>query len=140
MFDQSYMERLKIWHDFRNQLETSKNPMEETIEFWNKAPLYAIATDPYDKESWPDPWTMIANNEYCNFLKILAIFYTLQLTDRFSQSRFEIHIVLDEQESSLKYLLFVDNQAIGYYYDKSIDTKELPKLECQIRYDELPTY
>ena len=134
MFDQSYMERLKIWHDFRNQLETSENPMEETIEFWNKAPLYAIATDPYDKESWPDPWTMIANNEYCNFLKILAIFYTLQLTDRFSQSRFEIHIVLDEKESNIIYLLFVDNQAIGYYNNGVIDKKEITHLKCQMHH------
>lgn len=140
MFDQSYVERLRVWKNFRETLETSKTPLDDVIDFWNKAPLYAIATDPYDADSWPDPWTMIANNEYCNFVKILAIFYTLQLTDRFSQSRFEIHIVLDKKESEIKYLLFVDNHAIGYYYDKSIDTKELPTLECQMRYDELPTY
>jgi len=140
MFDKTYVERLRVWRDFRNYLETSKHPIQDTIDFWNDAPLYAIATDPYDEDSWPDPWTMILNNEYCNFVKILGIFYTLQLTDRFTNSRFEIHIVLDKKESDMKYLLFVDNQAIGYYYDRSIDTKELPSLECQIRYNSLPTY
>ena len=140
MFDKDYFTRVKLWRNFRIELETSENPLLDVIYFWNNVPISTIAADPYDKETWPDPWELLKENTYCEFTKILAIYYTLQLTDRFSQSSFEIHIVLDQKESTLKYLLFVDNQAIGYYYDRSIDSEKLPNLECQMRYDALPTY
>ena len=108
--------------------------------FWNTVPTSTIAADPYDNNTWPNPWELLKENTYCEFTKILAIYYTLQLTARFSQSAFEIHIVLDKKESAIKYLLFVDNQIIGYYNDRSIDANDLPTLECQMRYDVLPTY
>ena len=140
MFDKTYVDRLKMWRDFRLTLEESNSPFEDTIEFWNNAPLSSIAADPYDKTTWPTPWEMIEENRYCDFTKILAIYYTLQLTDRFSSSRFEIHITLDEKESVIRYLLFVDNLTIGYYYNKSIDATDLPMLKCQMQHDTLPTY
>lgn len=140
MFDKSYVERIKAWRSFRLTLEETISPFEDTIEFWNNAPLSSIAADPYDKTTWPTPWEMIEENRYCDFTKILAIYYTLQLTDRFSSSRFEIHITLDEKESVIRYLLFVDNLTIGYYYNKSIDATDLPMLKCQMQYDTLPTY
>jgi len=140
MFDKTYVDRLRLWKDLRSTLEQSKDPFGDTIEFWNNAPLSSIAADPYDKDTWTTPWEMIEENRYCDFTKILAIYYTLQLTDRFSNSRFEIHITLDEKESVLRYLLFVDNLTIGYYYNKSIDAEDLPSLKCQMQHNTLPTY
>lgn len=140
MVEKDYVSRIKLWRNFRLQLEQSDNPFHDTIMFWNTVPTSTIAADPYDNNTWPNPWELLKENTYCEFTKILAIYYTLQLTERFSQSAFEIHIVLDKKESAIKYLLFVDNQIIGYYNDKSIDANDLPTLECQMRYDVLPTY
>ena len=140
MFEKDYFTRVKLWREFRSTLETCEDPIKDVLQFWNTAPIGLISADPYDTDTWPDPWELLKENTYCEFTKILAIYYTLQLTDRFSHSDFEIHIVLDKKESAMKYLLFVDNQTLGYYYDRSIDTKELPTLECQMRYDVLPTY
>lgn len=139
MFDKSFYERLIIWRDLRNAVETSEDPFGLVKDFWHKAPLVNIATDPYDSSAWPDPWEMIQQNEYCEFMKILAIFYTLQLTDRFSLSSFEIHIVLDKEESVLRYLLLVDSQTIGYYnVDKAVAEKS--NIICQKQHSILPTY
>jgi len=140
MFEKDYFTRVKLWREFRSTLETCEDPIDKVLKFWNKASISLITADPYDTDTWPDPWELLKENTYCEFTKILAIYYTLQLTDRFSQSDFEIHIVLDKKESAIKYLLFVDNQTLGYYYDRSIDTDDLPTLECQMRYDVLPTY
>ena len=120
MFDREYYTRLKIWRDFRNSIEKSETPFQDVLEFW--------------RTTWPDPWELIANNDYCEFLQILGICYTLQLTERFSNSAFEIHIVLDEKESNIIYLLFVDNQAIGYYNNGVIDRKEIKHLKCQMHH------
>ena len=140
MFEKSFEDRFREWYNFRLSLETSETPFEDVINCWNTAPIYSIATDPYNRDTWPTPWQMLKENRYCEFTKILAIYYTLQLTDRFSASRYEIHIVLDKKESAMRHLLFVDNQAIGYYYDKSIDKTDLPSLQCQMQYTTLPTY
>lgn len=127
MFNLPFEKRMQFWRDFRQSLETSENSIQETITFWNTAPLTNIAADPYDREKWPDPWEMIFENSYCSFVKILAILYTLQLTDRFSRSNFEIHITQDKENCETKYLLFVDGWCIGYDYSKPISISELPR-------------
>ena len=134
MVDKNLFDRIKLWREFREQLETAENPLLDVIYFWNSVPISNIAADPYDTKTWPDPWELLKENTYCDFTKILAIYYTLQLTDRFSHSRFEIHIVLDEKESNIIYLLFVDNQAIGYYNNGVIDRKEITHLKCQMHH------
>jgi hypothetical protein len=135
MFDKPFYERLKIWRDLRLSLETSEHPIKTVLEFWNRAPIQRIAADPYDRNTWPEPWEMIYENQYCEFSKILAIFYTLQLTDRFSTSRFEIHICTDREKSEVKYLLYIDNEVIGYYHDDVIFAKMLPtSLKIEANY------
>jgi len=140
MFNLHFLERVRVWRDFRSELETSVDPLNDCISFWNRAPIGRISADPYDRETWPDPWELLKENTYCEFTKILAIYYTLQLTERFSESAYEIHIVLDAKESAMHYLLLVDNQAIGYYYDSCIDANELPVLQSQLQYSDLPSY
>ena len=126
MFDKSYENRLLLWRDFRSSLEESLDPIQDTINFYRKAPYVKIQADPYTPSTWPDPWELLEENIYCPFVKILAICYTLQLTDVFSGANFEIHITYDTKRSETLYLLYVDNQVIGYHDDKTITTKELP--------------
>ena len=140
MVEKDYLGRIKLWRTLRTKIEDSQTPIKDVLNFWNTVPVSGIAVDPYDINRWPNPWELLKENNYCEFSKMLAIYYTLQLTARFPHSRFEIHIVLDQKESAIKYLLFVDNHALGYYNDRSITTAELPKMESQMRHVKLPTY
>jgi hypothetical protein len=126
MFDKKYEERLAAWVDFRNQLETSDTPFEDIFNFYNRAPLVKIQVDPYDQSSWLDPWRLLYENKYCDFSILLGIFYTLALTTRFSDSKFEIHICTNKHKSEIKYLLFVDNNVIGYDPNKILLKNDLP--------------
>lgn len=126
MFERKYEDRLAFWREFRESLEDAEDPLRDTIEFFNRAPKSALAADPYTQSTWPDPWELIEENNYCPFVKILAICYTLQLTDRFSQSVFEIHITQDRQRSSTDYLLYVDDKVIGYTGDSYVHRSEIP--------------
>lgn len=134
MFNKTYYERLKCWKDFRENLETSQTPFDDVLEFWRLAPLSNMQADPFDNTTWPNPWEMIEENIYCEFVKILAICYTLQLTERFSQSHFEIHIAIDKTEEQIVYLLFVDNQPLGYYNEGDFDSSKLFNLDCQMQH------
>ena len=126
MFDKQYEDRLASWANFRSTLEDSKDPIKDAIDFFNKAPLVNIQTDPYTPSSWPDPWELIKENTYCPFVKILAICYTLQLTDVLSKVNYEIHITHDNKKSSTYYLLYVGDRVIGFKEGTHVQSNQLP--------------
>ena len=126
MFSKNYEQRLAAWRSFRSTLEDHQDPIQAVIDFYNQAPIVKYQCDPYDRNTWPSPWEIIQENTYCGFVKILAICYTLQLTDVFSKSPFEIHIKYSQAESKIYYLLFVDDRTIGYLEDTHVHKNELP--------------
>ena len=126
MFDKKFEERLALWREFRSSLEESADPVQDTIDFYNRAPKCSIAADPYTPSTWPDPWELLEENNYCSFVKILAICYTLQLTDVLSQASYEIHITRDNENSETYYLLFVNDIVIGFNGDTHVHRSKLP--------------
>jgi len=93
---------------------------------YDRSPWVTLNADPWTTETWPSPWELIDENQYCEFSRLLGICYTLQLTDKFSQSTFEIHIAIDNERSSTYYLLYVDDLVIGYDEDTYIHKSKLP--------------
>ena len=126
MFEKNYVDRLNIWSTFRTALETSASPIQDTIEFYNQARLVSISCDPYANDLWPGPWNLVNENTYCEFSVILGICYTLQLTDRFLDCSFKIHICTDREQSKIKYLLYIDDTVIGYHPDHAVDIQQIP--------------
>lgn len=134
MFHKKYEDRLQLWSDFRESLETSDAPLQDVIDFYNQAPTVSIATDPYNRDTWPDPWQLIEENQYCEFCRVLGMCYSLQLTDRFSESVFEIHIGIHKEVAKTHYLLYVNDTVIGYEYDRIVDKNDLPQMHIQNKY------
>lgn len=127
MYNSKYENRLVEWRQLRDSIEESEDPLRLCLEFWNNIPEERLAADPYDQSTWPTPWEMIEENNFCSFVKILAICYTLQLTERFSHESFEINIVQDRNKQDVSYLLFFDTTCIGYEPMKAIPIENLPK-------------
>ena len=126
MFHKNYEERLQLWKQFRKGLEKVEDPIQEAIDFYNQAPYCLIAADPFTPSSWPTAWELLEENNYCAFVKILAICYTLQLTDVLSQASYEIHITRDNENSETYYLLFVNDIVIGFNGDTHVHRSKLP--------------
>jgi hypothetical protein len=126
MFDKTYEDRLRAWSEFRHDLDKSQNPIQDVIDCYSHAPTVSIHTDPWDSKSWPDPWELIQENQYCEFTRVLGMCYSLQLTDRFSGSSFEIHITTDYSKSTDYYILMVDKHVIGYYNSTYTSIDDLP--------------
>lgn len=127
MFEKSYEDRLAAWHDFRQTLEDHNDPLQAVIDYYCAAPKVYIHTDPWTKTMWPDPWQLVHENEYDDFCCVLGMCYSLQLTDRFKGSSFEIHISTDSTTSSTHYLLFVDDTVLGWDEESYVDKRNLPK-------------
>jgi len=135
MFDKIYEDRLQEWGSFRDTLEEAEDPIQLAIGKYAQAPTVSIQTDPWDQSTWPSPWELILENQYCDFCKILGICYSLQLTDRFSASHFEIHIEVDREKGRNYYLLSVDEYVVGYHETTWIYKTNLPSaLESQTVY------
>lgn len=125
MFNKQYERRLEDWSEFRKSLEDSNDPFREVLDFYAQAPTVSIHTDPWTPTMWPNPWELVFENQYCDFCRVLGWCYSLQLTDRFKDSVFEIHIITNQQ-TSYQYLLFVDETVLGYIEDEIIHKHELP--------------
>jgi hypothetical protein len=82
MFHQPAEDRLKSWRDFRNSIEELpiQQALVQTAEFWTSAPFVPYNLDSRDPTNWPDPWTLIYENLYCDVAKCLGIVYTISLT------------------------------------------------------------
>ena len=127
MFDKNYEDRLAAWRDFRNSLETSTDPFRDLYLFYQSAPFVSIHTDPWNNKVWPGPWELVLENQYDDFCRVLGMCYSLQLTERFKGSSFEIHISIDNEKSETYYLLYVDGTILNWQYGEVIDEKQLPK-------------
>ncbi len=113
------------WYELRQRLEWDPNPLETVADFFEKLPKVKIYTDPYDSETWPTPWELIEENEYCPFNLILGICYTIQLTDRFKSCQPKINVAIDNFNKTVYYLLIIKDKVYGYD-SKWIELKDLP--------------
>jgi hypothetical protein len=138
MFDLPYEEKVEEWRNIRLSLETSHNPIQDVINFAMSAPTVERDINPWHQQEFPQPWDLIQQHRYTDFCRILLICYTLQLTDRFSTEKFEIHICTDADSSERLYLLHIGEQVIGYDNSCAIQIDKLPETVVSNRIYEMP--
>jgi len=136
-YKHKYEDRLASWSDLRETLETCEDPIQEAINYYDNAPQVSINTDPWDQNTWPTPWELIAENQYCNFCILLGVCYSLQLTQRFSGKEFEIYIGTDIEKSKTMYVLQTGSDVVTVEQngnDVKKQTKSLGKIAVEKRY------
>ena len=126
MFHKQYEDRLAVWSCLRNKLESVEDPYQAVIDFYKDAPYVRLHADPWDKNTWPSPWELIFENEYDDFCRVLGYCYSLQLTERFKDSKFEIHIGIDNQECRTLYLLIINNSIVLGWNESYVSKESLP--------------
>lgn len=80
-------ERLHEWKVFREKIgqQNIDSALKETSHLWSYAPYVAHYLDSIDLEQWPDPWTLLHENYYCDLAKCLGMLYTLYLSSHFGK-------------------------------------------------------
>ena len=81
IFTLDYQTRLRAWHDLREKLKDYdiKQKCIEVDNFWQQCPQVAYYLHPIDIPQWPNPWELLADNNYCPYARALGIIYTLIL-------------------------------------------------------------
>ena len=108
------------WRDFRTTLESLpiEQALIETAEFWRVAPFVPYNLDPDDLGNWPDPWTLIMENSYCDIAKCLGIVYTITLTGHRKDLEIELRQYEDPKTRYVYNLAWVNQ---GKYILNMID-------------------
>ena len=79
-----YQARLESWLDLRARC--AHFPLDETIaavdKWWQNTPWRPYYLHWDDRQDWPNPWQLLADNEYCDVARALGIMYTIKLLDR----------------------------------------------------------
>ena len=82
MFQLRTEDRLRSWREFRLSIDALplEQALTQTIELWGEAPFVPYNLDIDCPEEWPDPWTLLEENIYCDIAKCLGIVYTITLS------------------------------------------------------------
>lgn len=105
-------ERLQEWRLFRNNLTNLK--LDEAIasvaHLWSYAPYvtHYLAADLVD--DWPDPWSLVNDNYYCDLAKSLGMLYTLYLSGHYNNSidNLELRIYRDLDQHDIVNTVWVN--------------------------------
>lgn len=123
-------ERLREWKSFRQKINDLDLAMacQEVTHLWSYAPYVNYYLDPAHATKWPDPWTLLYENYYCDLAKSLGMLYTISLSDH-KDNDAELIIVLDYENRNTYNLV---NLAKGKYilnfkFDTVVNKKQLPK-------------
>lgn len=131
MFDLFGTERLNEWKKFRDSLEDSQDPFQDTLDLWTRAPFVSPFLNPKDPASWPDPWHLVLDNRLDNLAIVLGILYTLKLTRRFMDSEYEIHMSIVDDKEPL-YFLVIENCVLNYVYGSVVGLDKIKEQNSEI--------
>lgn len=127
MFKQNPDQRLSTWAEFRHNLDSSINPLEEVAIFWNDAPFipHNSKIDPYYQKSWPTPWEIIVDNRYDDLTKAIMMGWTVKLTKKYQNSKVEIQTLVDRNNNLQYNIVNIDDKWVLNYNDNNVCAQEL---------------
>lgn len=132
MFDLYDNDRLIKWKQFRDSIETSQTPLEDVVHLWSRAPFVSPYLNPLTPDLWPDPWHLVLDSKLDELAITLGMLYTLKLTQRFIESRFEIHMSTSKENKYNQYFLVVDNHVLNLEYGCVLPATRVESLQTSI--------
>jgi hypothetical protein len=130
-------DRLAEWKDFRHKL--SDLPLDQAIQelnvMWSTAPYVTYYLDPSDPTSWPDPWTLLAENYYCNVAKSLGILYTIYFTSHRNIAS-DLRVYYDYKDKERYSVAYLDHgkYILNYWPYEIVNTKQIEEKQLQLLY------
>ena len=80
-FQLPFTDRLHNWRSLRHSRDylTKENFIVEVDRWWQQAPLIKRHLHWNDQENWPDPWTLLSENQYCLLTRAIGMIQSLIL-------------------------------------------------------------
>ena len=138
MFKLPASERLVRWRDFRKSLDALplEKAIESTVDLWHGCPFSPYYLDPDKPETWPNPWTLIEENYYCDIAKSLGILYTIKFTQH--NPEVELRIYIDPKTRYSYNLVWIEQgkYVLNLISDQVVNKTHVEKnLKLKVKYD-----
>lgn len=130
-------DRLTQWKDFRHELD--RLPLETAVvelnNMWSTAPIVNYNLDPSDPNIWPDPWTLLAENYWCDVAKALGILYTIYFTSH-RTTPMEMRVYYDYKDKTRYTVAWLDNgkYILNYWPYEIVNTKQVEEKQLHLLY------
>jgi hypothetical protein len=130
-------DRLSQWKDVRHTL--SDLPLESAVaelnQMWSTAPFIGYYLPPDNPVEWPDPWTLLAENYYCDVAKSLGMLYTIYFTSH-KTVPLELRVYYDFKEKNRYNVVWIDDgkYILNYWPYEIVNTKQIEETELQLLY------
>lgn len=116
-------ERVSHWTQFRKSLKDVPEPtrIREVAAYFSRAPLKVISVDPFDPTSWPTPWEMISEGEWCRHSVAIGMEQTLRLSGM-DANRMRLSMIRSSEISDQILVLQIDRLfTLNYGWGEVID-------------------
>ena len=133
IFHGDYTERLTAWREFRERLEIEPSALQLTLQLYQQCPLTHTKTNFFDRATWPQAWNLIEKNDYNTVDRLLGVWYTLRLTDRFVRDKIDLIQCVDKnsnqsEKTNTYHALAVDHQYLVLENSAILYQKEFDNL------------
>lgn len=107
-------ERLSLWKGLREKISSQDlaTQLVEVAKFCSHMPAGHRTVDYYTPSTWPSPWEILYNGQWCANSISIIMFYTFELIPNFTNN---IELLLVDDKSDRYLLPFIDNKYILNY-------------------------
>lgn len=140
MWDLRPEERLREWKSFRLAINKMnlEQALEKTSHLWSYAPYVSHYLSPDLPQEWPDPWTLIHENYYCDLAKALGMFYTVYLCDHYKQIKhLKLQVYKNPTNLDMHYIVSINQgkYILNLVFDTIVNKSSIAKdLELKYQY------
>jgi len=130
-------DRLSEWKDFRHKI--SDLPLAQALteinQLWSTAPFVTYYLDPSEPNTWPDPWTLLAENYYCDVAKALGILYTIYFSGH-KHIDMQIRLYYDYKDKNRYNVVWLDGgkYILNYWPYEIVNTEQVEEKQLQLLY------
>jgi hypothetical protein len=89
----------------------------EIDKWWQSAPLVNHYLHPHEVSTWPGPWDLLNDNEYCQTARGLGMIYTLLLT---GAHNVDFCIATDDNNEDVALVLVDNAKYVMNYWPESV--------------------
>jgi hypothetical protein len=102
---------------------------------WSTAPFVNYNLDPSDPNLWPDPWTLLAENYWCDVAKALGIVYTIYFTGhRTIDIELRVYYDYKTKERYSVAWLAQGKYVLNYWPYEIVNTEQIEEKQLQLLY------
>lgn len=113
MWNHKPSDRLHEWKEFRENIGTLdvNEAVSKTSHLWSYAPYVTHYLNADAINEWPDPWTLLHENYYCDLAKALGMLYTLYLSTHYGNDikNLEIQIYKNPTNNDVLNTVWIDH-------------------------------